>query len=76
MNYTQVETMYGDTYNLAPRFHALGNGYEETWQEQTSAQLLGTYGCIYFIDLAQEEKIGVGIDWPYPDLAAGECVVT
>ena len=31
---------------------------------------------IYFFDQEQEAKMNIGVDWPYPDLTANECVVT
>ena len=31
---------------------------------------------VYFIELEQEKAINLGVDWPYPDLGADECVLT
>ena len=60
-NYTQIKALYGDEFNLSPREH-LWSDYEDY--------------DIYFIDLEQEKKINVGVDWSYPDMKPGECVLT
>ena len=60
-NYTQIKALYGDEFNLSPREHL--------WSEYEDYD-------IYFIDLEQEKKINVGVDWSYPDMKPGECVLT
>ena len=62
-NYTQIKALYGDEFNLAPRAHLWSDINENDY-------------AIYFIDLEQEKKINVGVDWPYPDMKPGECVLT
>ena len=39
INYTQITHLYGDEYNLAPRFTA-GMDYDSTWQDETDVRLL------------------------------------
>ena len=29
-----------------------------------------------WIDLEREKEINIGVDWPYPDLASDECLLT
>ena len=60
-NYTQIKALYGDEFNLSPRAHIYSFYHEY---------------AVYFIDLEQEKKINVGVDWPYPDVKPGECVLT
>ena len=62
-NYTQIKELYGDEFNVSPRMHI-------------SAWLSDTFRNVYFIDLDQEKAINLGVDWPYPDLGADECVLT
>ena len=69
-NFTQIETLYGqDEYNLAPRMHIVTSSSDQRVDNGSDAQ-------IYFIDLAKEKEINVGVDWPYPDLAESKCVLT
>lgn len=62
--------LYGTEYNLAPRLHVSSSGVGKT------ADSLATDGFVYFLDIQREAEINVGVDWPYPDLKAGECVLT
>ena len=67
-NYTQVTELYGDTYNLSPRWNRF---LSVSMQDGTDAA-----GYYYFIDLEREKEIAIGTSWPYPDLETGECVLT
>lgn len=60
LNFTQIQHLYDDEFNLAPRFQASS----------------GNKGLVCFIDLEQEKAINVGVDWPYPDLQPDECLMT
>ena len=31
---------------------------------------------ITYIDMDREKEIGIGVDWPYNDLASDECLIT
>ena len=66
LNYTQIKDITSDKYNLSPRMQfgaALLDYDETTWQAS-------------FIDTQREKDIGIGTDWPYDPLGAGECIVT
>ena len=74
MNYTKVEELYGNEYQIAPRFGT----WCHTWNNDntyTDAKRLYGAGYVHWIDLEREAEIGVGTSWPYNDLASDECVL-
>lgn len=67
LNYTQVQTVTNDEYNLSPRL-----------QFCTAYNLdTGVYKslCVMLMDTDRETEIGLGSDYPYEPLAAGECLI-
>ena len=63
LNYTRVEELYGDEFNLAPRFHYI---FDEDYFPHR----------YFFLDLAREYEIGVGISYNWPtELNPDECIV-
>ena len=66
-NYTRVTELYGDTYNLSPR-----------WNQYLYIGVNGNYtsGFYYFYDQEREKEIAIGTSWPYPDLETGECILS
>lgn len=80
-NFTQVESLYGDEFNLAPRWHTELSDATDQISARTTATVLPVgngedQAFYYFLDLPKESAINVGTDWPYPDLAPGECLLT
>ena len=67
-NYTQVKELYGDTYNLSPRWNQ--------WVGIVAADGSEANGHYYFIDIEREKEIAIGTSWPYPDLETGECILS
>ena len=68
-NYTLITQLYGSEYNLSPRWHAdcrIGKDVVTT----------NVLGGQYFIDFEREAEIGIGVDWPFPDLKDDECIIT
>jgi len=41
----------------------------------TTSISLQDYFCFQFIDTSNEKAIGLGVDYPYEPLKAGECIV-
>lgn len=68
LNYTQVEALFGKTYNLSPRFHMCG------------ADVTGTNGqfnaCIMAFDFKREQEIDLGQNFPFSRLERGECLLS
>ena len=54
---------------MAPRFHADCLVAKEIVSNSP-------YYGLYFIDVAREADIRIGVDWPYPDLKDDECIIT
>ena len=59
-NVTQIKELYGDTYNLSPRWNRFLSVY--------TANGTNSAGYYYFIDIEREKEIAIGTSWPYPDL--------
>ena len=62
-NYTQITELYGDTYNLSPRWHMWQKTDSSTTSPTDAVMLPAGKNWIYFIDLEREKEIGVGTDW-------------
>ena len=57
----------GKDYNLSPRMQFAGSGLSYYGGSATVA--------VMFMDTDQEKKIGLGANYPYDALGAGECIV-
>ena len=78
LNYTQVEQLYGDQYNLSPRFQQTYY-YQSGWEAYAPDDvkvISNVWNQISIMDLEREANIELGTSWPYPDLAADECVLS
>ena len=76
LNYTRVQELYGDKYNLAPRYHSAVYAYPE-WQQYTETLMIPEgYNHIYFYDKELEKDINVGTSWPYNSLQPDECILS
>ena len=60
LNYTQVNELYGNEFNLSPR---------------SMFTTPGDFRYV-FLDLEREKNIELGLAWPYPDIGPGECIMT
>ena len=63
LNYTQVRAITNDEYNLSPRNAFSGTrdgGFEYTVQ---------------FLDTNREKDINLGVNYPFDQMSAGECIV-
>ena len=78
INYTRIEELYPNKFNLAPRYHTYYPGDTDSMEKcnyPTETPLIT--GGIYFINMEREEEISAGTSsWPFPDLKEGECVLT
>ena len=78
INYTRIEELYPDKFNLAPRYHTFypgSTGSMPGCDYPTETPLIT--GNIYFINMEREQEIAAGTSsWPFPDLKEGECVLT
>ena len=68
-NYTLIEELYGSEYNLSPRFTS--DAYLERFGSRVNK-----HRYQMFIDFEREAEIGIGVDWPFPDLKEDECIVS
>ena len=66
LNYTQVKTLYGEKFNLAPRFHECGVHLSGAEYVEMG---------ITFWDTQREKDIKLGISYPFEPLGPGECIV-
>ena len=71
-NYTQVVSLYGNKYNIAPRTHRCNQNISNS--ENAEVQFVDV-GCIVLIDTEREKEIGLGKDYPFGKLGPGECVL-
>ena len=67
-NYTKIREEFGDTYNLAPRglLRIQAEDPNKSWSSVKSLAI---------IDTERESQIGIGTDYPFGPLSAGECIV-
>ena len=68
LNYTQVEALFGKTYNLSPRFHMCGAEVTGTNSEFNA--------CLMAFDFAREKEIDLGLNFPFSGLKSGECLIS
>ena len=76
MNYTGAKLQLAENNvdaNLAPRQQLCGSNIYFTIPTSQNKQSLST--CIGAIDTAQEKLIGIGTDYPFNSLGAGECLL-
>jgi len=67
INYTRVEELFGDTYNLSPRFHVCD--LDTSYGGAKSA-------CLMALDFEREIEIKLASNFPFKSLAKGECLVS
>ena len=70
LDYSQVESLFGKTYNLSPRYHSCGVDIlkDTTGSKEGEA-------CIMALDFEREAEIKLGEKFPYSSLAPGECLL-
>ena len=78
INYTRIEELYPNKFNLAPRMHTFYPGNTGSMSNCDYPTAIPTItGNLYFINMEREEEIAAGTSsWPFPDLKEGECVLT
>ena len=54
LNYTQVEELYGEKYNLAPRSHPHMNEFLNYTRTKSGAKTLNHTSGLYFLDMERE----------------------
>ena len=67
-NYTKIRDEFGDRFNVAPRGHrgAYARNMDSSWHREK---------VLVLIDTDRENQIGLGIDYPFEPMNAGECIV-
>lgn len=69
LNYTRVRELYGDEYNLSPRFHFCDVHVTGSDADQTNE------GCVMMMDLEREKEIGLAVNFPVEALEPGQVVL-
>ena len=75
-NFTRIEELYGDKYNLSPRHQYQSVYANKTINETNSTMLTGFEGTLIFMDTDRENRIKLGKDWPFKTLNEGECLAS
>ena len=65
---------HGKDYNLSPRYHQCSNTLFYKKDGDHDYVFSGS-GCLLLIDTQQEEKIGLGQNYPFEALGEGECII-
>ena len=74
LNYTRVLDLYGEQYNLSPRFHFCDVDVT-TQRESINEESQNQHTCIMMMDTDREREIGLANKYPFEALEPGEIIL-